>query len=618
MTMPHFNQLRHKLVLLNPGFAAALICLLFSTILCFFYFDFTDEGFALNLISCPHCFDGNITRFSYFISPIYSAVANNLILLRIFALVIVFISSCFLLIISVCRFKVPSESVIPSSFHFQRALCLTPLGLLIFWPSFTPGYNLTNFLGFVWLSSAILFLDLSKLYKQSRLRACIACLIIVIPLDVIAFSRLTSYLLVLCLLCFITISSKCASLRRLCALSLVLSLISYLSLLIFSQGGFSAAYTDFRLASSIVSHWNYFGQDYSFASMLRRLFPVYLNLLAFFSLSSIFLFVFSNEFASVFRLFPPRFSVANRYQLRLIAFFFLVIAGLLLFQFFRVQRPAMNEVWSQFVMPCILLVPLVISFGLLLSLRCKDNLEIPLFAPPYRLPASFFPAVLFLFPFCFAFGSSNNFYSQAALASVIAYAGLNYCVCGNAAVFGPRSGRILRPLLAPFLPGLIVFVGLVVNFCFFPFANQLPLCMQTTLASVNQTKLLVSRPKANFIEAFRAASKAQGFEPGTGILDLSGNLPGLVYALSGRAIGWPWILGYLPGSTESTIEILRTVEPADLYSAWVLTSSNPTMIDVGQVTGKFGLELSQKYSRVITLKSPQGIGVVTLYRPNSS
>lgn len=79
----------------------------------------------------------------------------------------------------------------------------------------------------------------------------------------------------------------------------------------------------------------------------------------------------------------------------------------------------------------------------------------------------------------------------------------------------------------------------------------------------------------------RVASMVQdaGFVAGQPLLDLTGDGPGLVYAVGGRPLGVAWLPGGYPGSDRAAARLLASLPEERLRSAWLLTSdTNPRAI----------------------------------------
>ena len=76
---------------------------------------------------------------------------------------------------------------------------------------------------------------------------------------------------------------------------------------------------------------------------------------------------------------------------------------------------------------------------------------------------------------------------------------------------------------------------------------------------------------ATFFTKLRVLAEASDFTAGTDVIGVM-NMPGVVYALGGRAPGVPWLHGRYPGSIGTCIYGLELAGRDRLHDAWLLTS----------------------------------------------
>ena len=111
-----------------------------------------------------------------------------------------------------------------------------------------------------------------------------------------------------------------------------------------------------------------------------------------------------------------------------------------------------------------------------------------------------------------------------------------------------------------------------------------------------------------------ALARASGFQPGQDVLDLTGDGPGVIYALGARPLGAPWLLGGYKGSDIATTHIIDTIGPAAVRQAWLLTSTdNPlrlagweTVLEQRIGTGSHvmvgEIKIAKRYGRDVKLR----------------
>ena len=93
------------------------------------------------------------------------------------------------------------------------------------------------------------------------------------------------------------------------------------------------------------------------------------------------------------------------------------------------------------------------------------------------------------------------------------------------------------------------------------------------------TRLRLDSTTRDAIIAINAAGRAAGFTPRQQVLDLTGDGPGLIYALGGRPLGVAWLSGGYSGSEIAATRLIARLPQRALQRAWLLTSStNPRRI----------------------------------------
>jgi hypothetical protein len=100
-----------------------------------------------------------------------------------------------------------------------------------------------------------------------------------------------------------------------------------------------------------------------------------------------------------------------------------------------------------------------------------------------------------------------------------------------------------------------------------------------TRVGLAKTQLLLDTTTRNVLVAINSAGGAAGFTPQQQVLDLTGDGPGLIYALGGRPLGVAWLSGGYSGSEITANHLIARLPLGALQHAWLLTSStNPRRI----------------------------------------
>ncbi|MHC2501528.1 putative membrane protein (GlpM family) [Bradyrhizobium barranii subsp. barranii] len=106
----------------------------------------------------------------------------------------------------------------------------------------------------------------------------------------------------------------------------------------------------------------------------------------------------------------------------------------------------------------------------------------------------------------------------------------------------------------------------------------------------------------DFIMTLRNRAGQEGFCQGDAVIDLSGRLPGAVYAMGGQMPVFPWIFAGYPFSDHFAREVLKRVDGSVLTQSWLITSDTPGSFSVPELQS-YGIDFTA-YRLVVDLKHP--------------
>lgn len=194
--------------------------------------------------------------------------------------------------------------------------------------------------------------------------------------------------------------------------------------------------------------------------------------------------------------------------------------------------------------------------------------------------------VLVLLPGVYALGTNNNLWSTQGRAVVFPVIALTALLSGRPAaiVAVPLSGLLF---LAPLLATSAVSP--------YRYASLLSATVRTDVGSAGTVGL--TRPDSARITHILAIPEKVGLKPGTPIVDLTGDSPGYVYLLGGRAVGQAWLLGGYPGSKEAAVLAIEH-DRCELENAWVLAGKGQPRAIEETVLHTFGLDLHRDFKPV--------------------
>lgn len=241
----------------------------------------------------------------------------------------------------------------------------------------------------------------------------------------------------------------------------------------------------------------------------------------------------------------------------------------------------------------------------------------PLAALPFILYASLFNSAyipqqshiwlaiwLFLLPLMIAFGSNGELFDHSTLRSIFwVLAGI---VLLLAYARQQQSWQALLPAAIVIqLLVLLVFQEGIKN----PYRqSDLRLNSEVDGVKLRSSNLRVSTASRDYI--YNAISKTHQarFEKGDPVIDLTGQSPGLLFAMGARNVGRPWLVGGYPGSFDYVTQSLARVSCKKLAAAWVLTEPDGPRSISSNVMKSFGGNLSSDYHLTGSWMTSEGAG----------
>lgn len=183
-----------------------------------------------------------------------------------------------------------------------------------------------------------------------------------------------------------------------------------------------------------------------------------------------------------------------------------------------------------------------------------------------------FSFVLFLIPFAYAFGTNNNYWSQAA-----AMGGM---LATSAILFGAKalskisvsSMGVRRFSKVSALAGILVLAITLVGAAMFPYRQDQNIFLMR--GSDHISGLYVSRSVEQYLGQLRRISKIYQMDTRTPLIDNTGNSPTAMFVLGGTPLGSAWLIGGYPGSARQASAQISSYSEYCLSQAWVLDAPN--------------------------------------------
>jgi hypothetical protein len=147
-----------------------------------------------------------------------------------------------------------------------------------------------------------------------------------------------------------------------------------------------------------------------------------------------------------------------------------------------------------------------------------------------------------------------------------------------------------------------------------PYRLAAPVAMQVVPTRMGWgAELKLDSKTSEFITRLRGDAQQGGFCQGGAVIDLSGNLPGAVFAMGGLMPVFPWISAGYPFSNYFAQEYLKRLGQARLARSWLITAETPNTFSRQELEA-LGVDFAA-YRLVDDLPHPVDGTSVKLYAP---
>jgi hypothetical protein len=213
--------------------------------------------------------------------------------------------------------------------------------------------------------------------------------------------------------------------------------------------------------------------------------------------------------------------------------------------------------------------------------------------------------VFLVFPYVYAFGTGNNYWKLISKSGV-------FCFFSGLVLLIPIAHNRKLPmiLLSLGLAAQLVTVAIVDVALDTPYRQPSPLLENTYKLDIGKpgSSLILSEDFGRYYtEAIELAQQA-GLMQGTPVIDLTGQSPGILYAMGADNIGQVWTIGGYPGSDALAIAMLRRVTCEDLANSWLLIETEGPKKISTEILSSFGARLDVDYEIAGTLTTAKGAG----------
>ncbi|WP_147393323.1 hypothetical protein [Oceaniradius stylonematis] len=131
-----------------------------------------------------------------------------------------------------------------------------------------------------------------------------------------------------------------------------------------------------------------------------------------------------------------------------------------------------------------------------------------------------------------------------------------------------------------------------------PFVVTRPMDEQTETVELFGKPHRVDPVLATTISDLKRQADAAGWQPGTPLINLTGNSPLTTVLLDGRFVSGSWLLGGFPGSAEFAQKALSFVDPELVRQAWLVVTPVGERPISPEIVKQFGMRFPEDYERV--------------------
>ena len=570
---------------------AVLLTAIFLFKIAHYGFDFSDEGFYLNSANYRNEYPTTFSYFGFINGFIFDLLNGNIINFRIFNVCVIYLIG-FLTILTNYKCSLDNKSNIKiwpniySNIFLLALISFFSLGYGIL----TPSYNTINFYGFCIISISLNFCrnNNSKnkfifLYSVGFSLIALSKPTSLIPLSIFSFLLLMKkgkkfiFTLFICSLFSILISIYLFSGQTIDeAFSYVIKTIEYYGIL---DSGH-----DLSLIKRPLGWIIRVDQKYIFGFIVL----ISLNLLN---------------------------IIKKKTNFHKINFYILIIT-----------LPIYGSLFLIFGLPIVnfFLISLPISFLIyyfIKSSKIKDKIN------NINFQIAFFN--LFL-PFAYAFGSNRNYWEISQDGSIFYV--ISAILFLNLIRFESEDPLLiinLKRFFSQISFFTIVLVNVfIINLTINPYRQNGNLFSFDNLTEIglSSSPIYLSSEFSEYINEANSSLVKEGFKPETPILDMSGRLPGFIYAIKGKVFGHPWIAGGYPGSNKFARKILTNIPLKNFEKVWILIEEDGTRsLDNKILLSNLKLNVFDKkqYKKVFDKKSTTfennsgTLGHLSIYKPLS-
>lgn len=214
-------------------------------------------------------------------------------------------------------------------------------------------------------------------------------------------------------------------------------------------------------------------------------------------------------------------------------------------------------------------------------------------------------ALFLIMPHIYAFGTNGNYWKAGSSAAI-------FWLLAGVTLLGPlirvsASWVLLLPLAiaAQSITATLLQTGLEQ-----PYRQTQPLRLNASISEIGSQKseLVLSKGYAEYINRAKSTVRETGFNSRTPMIDLTGQSPGILYAMGAENIGQAWIVGGYPGSLKLAEAALAHSTCEIISEAWVLFEPGGPRSIPTELMLTLGADFPNDYELVGSWQIAEGAG----------
>lgn len=556
----------------------ALLSLLWILKYSSYGFEFTDEGYYLAWLKNPHLYDWSVSQFGYIYQPLYALVKGGVAGLRQCNILLLY-SLSFLLVYLFLQVNFPEVKTRALRAAISAAISVSIFSLFNFRVSMTPSYNSLN------LQALLLFMiGLIWTMKEASKLKSLAWVLIGFAGVLCFMAKPSSALLLALVLLVYVILSKKSDWKGL-GLSIFSAMAFFTMIAFWIDGGLFNFIQRLKVGLDFAK---IMGGGYGMLDILR---------IDKFKLNK-------TESVITFGLILITFiSLTRKHWAR----FFIFLYSIIIFAY---VSDLMTLVLPHSMFHRLIIFGVFIGFILTGFYLTKNKIRV------WPRQLLILTVILLLMPHIYAFGTNGNYWDAGAAAMIFWILGVLTLV---KEMFKEQSASEYLTFFS-FSTLCVVLLTLQPSIAE-PYRMPPNVRGYQETYAVGHSQLKMTKEWMRYLYDAQTALNEADFKSGDPILDLTGQSPGLIYAVNAENIAQAWVIGGYSGSEKQTRAALARVPCEKLAKSWILAEENgPRKLNF-DILSVYGANFTSDFQRVGQWIRPIGVGgdqeqhLQALYRP---